>query len=143
MRSSARHRGDEGFTLIELLVVILIIGILAAIALPAFLNQRAKAQDAEAKTAVATAAKALEAWRTNHDSFDGVTPQDLATVEPSLASARNLSVTGVGDTYQVAVSSVAGTKGGGPFRVKRDASGGMQRVCDGGGRGGCPVGGSW
>ena len=55
-------REEKGFTLIELLVVILIIGILAAIALPAFLNQRGKAQDTEAKSAARTAQTAMETY---------------------------------------------------------------------------------
>ena len=55
-----RAQSEKGFTLIELLVVILIIGILAAIALPAFLNQRGKAQDTEAKSEVRTMQTAME-----------------------------------------------------------------------------------
>ena len=55
-----RAQNEKGFTLIELLVVILIIGILAAIALPAFLNQRGKAQDTEAKSEARTMQTAMD-----------------------------------------------------------------------------------
>src|SRR5688572_30689655 len=67
-----RAQDEKGFTLIELLVVILIIGILAAIALPAFLNQREKAQDTEAKTAARTAQTALETYYTDEQAYTDV-----------------------------------------------------------------------
>lgn len=58
-----KNRREEGFTLIELLVVILIIGILAAIAIPAFMNQRKEAVDASLKSDVKNLALAMETWR--------------------------------------------------------------------------------
>src|SRR5450631_398929 len=80
-----RAQAQEGFTLIELLVVILIIGILAAVAIPAFLNQKGKAQDANVKSDINTAQTAEETFSTN--SAAGVytaTPSDLTNIEPTL-----------------------------------------------------------
>ena len=66
-----RRRGEEGFTLIELLVVVIIIGLLAAIAIPAFLGQRNKANDAAAKSLVRNAATAMEAYFSDGNTYAG------------------------------------------------------------------------
>ena len=67
----SRAQDEKGFTLIELLVVILIIGILAAIALPAFLGQRSRAQDTEGKSAVREAQTAMETFYTDNQTYVG------------------------------------------------------------------------
>ena len=64
-----QKKGDEGFTLIELLVVIIIIGILAAIALPAFMNQAAKARQSEAKQIIGSSMRAQQAHRLENPKF--------------------------------------------------------------------------
>ena len=71
MLNKLRHRAEDekGFTLIELLVVILIIGILAAIAIPAFLNQKGKAYDSNAKSDARTAATAQETYFTDNNAY--------------------------------------------------------------------------
>ncbi len=69
---------EEGFTLIELLVVVIIIGILAAIAIPVFLNQREKAYDAAAKSDVRNAQTAMETYFTDNSAYTA-TSGDLTT----------------------------------------------------------------
>jgi prepilin-type N-terminal cleavage/methylation domain-containing protein len=132
----SRLRADDGFTLVELLVVTLIVGILAAIGLATLLNQRGKAQDAEAKTTVVTGAKAIEAYATDHGGdYADVTPGDLSKIEPSLGEARNLSVTSTATTYTVSVDSAAAE--GAAFTIERIASGHSVRSCALPGIGGC------
>jgi type IV pilus assembly protein PilA len=140
-----RAQDEKGFTLIELLVVILIIGILAAIALPAFLNQRGKAQDTEAKSAARTAQTAMETWYTDEQDYSA-TKADLEAIEPALkeGAAKTLVVTSgaAGDGsagYAVEVESKTKNK----FKItKSDAASGsgVARTCTTTGKFGCPSG---
>ena len=140
MRS--RLEGERGFTLIELLVVVLIIGILAAIAIPAFLGQQDKAKDSQAKSAVRNAATALEAHFTDGGTYVGATKASLEKIEPSLAEVAaadftlaNLSATG----YEVSVKQ---PKTGSVFKITK-AAGVATRTCTTAGEKGCPTGGNW
>ena len=135
---------EKGFTLIELLVVILIIGILAAIALPAFLGQREKAQDAEAKTAVRTAASAAKAYYTDTQTYASMDLDALNDIEPSLAQGQGatLVVNSATDTsYSITVSSKA--NGGDNAFTISEVDGVATRTCDEAGKGACPSTGSW
>jgi type IV pilus assembly protein PilA len=65
----SKKKGNEGFTLIELLVVIIIVGVLAAIALPSFLNQIGKARGSEAKSSLGTINRSQQAYRLENNLF--------------------------------------------------------------------------
>src|SRR4051794_35499665 len=93
-----RLNSDEGFTLVELLVVILIIGILAAIAIPSFLNQKGKGEDAAAKSAAREVSTALETYYTDKGDYSAANPATLMTalkqIEGTLPTAAAADATG-------------------------------------------------
>ncbi len=139
----ARLNGDKeaGFTLIELLVVMLILGILAAIALPAFFNQKDKAGDAKAKEYAHTAQVAMETFSTDHSGkYTGATQGELETIEPSLKSAEFSAVTieDEGKSYTITIKG----SGSQTFSIKND-EGSLTFPCSAEKTGGCPAGADW
>jgi type IV pilus assembly protein PilA len=134
------YEGQGGFSLIELLVVILIIGVLAAIALPAFLGQREKGQDSSAKSAARNLVSGMESFYATNKTYVGAeADDDVKKVGVLGTDSGQASVEASGaNSYLIVGHSASGNE----FQIAKSGSN-VTRTCTTTNKGACPSDGKW
>lgn len=136
-----RRNGEDGFTLVELLVVMLILGILAAIAIPAFFSQRDKGYDSDAKANARTVQTAMETYAVDNDgSYLGADiATNLVAIEGTISDMGGTVVLSdiTAETYTITSTSDSDNT----FTISRADTGAVTYPCATAGSGGCPSGG--
>src|SRR2546421_4140967 len=139
-----RVEDEKGFTLIELLVVVLIIGILAAIALPTFLGQRSKAQDASAKSLARNTVSHVESCFANTQDYTKCDNAGLQATEQVPAGELTDVTVNPNTANGYAVVAQSKSDPAATFTITKDpATGAITRQCGNPGKGACPAGGTW
>ena len=141
-RMGAPTGNESGYTLIELLIAVLIVGVLAAIAIPTFVNQKNKASDAHAKVEARTMATAMETCATDNPggTFGGCDLPRLRGIEPSISDDADVPL--VGGSAYVVEAAPADTSAN-VYRIV-NVEGDQDRECTLGSEGqagGCNIGG--
>lgn len=160
MTARQTYKSEDGFTLIELLVVILIIGILAAVAIPSFLSQRAKGQDACGKAMIKEMSTAMATYHLERDTYVGATPAALNAIESTIGTTGSDPCNSGWDVILTGgQASNAFCNGNAPaannyclfvptpnnqgYRFYKAANGTITRTCVAAGKGGCSSAGTW